>query len=138
MPGHRPIVRSASTAASLDNCTKGGVDLTTAAITAAEKAVAQVTRLRGPDHPETLFKRAQLARHRAEAGDSQGGIRDYENLLPDLVRVLGRDDAGTLDIGTVVPADPAEAGGRGGTIADYERRVQDLLDRVKATYSRLL
>jgi hypothetical protein len=111
---------------------------TAAAVTASEKAVAQVTRLRGPDHPETLFKRAQLARRRAEAGDSQGAIRDYENLLPDLVRVLGRDDAGTLDIGTAQTSGRAKAGGRHGTIEDYERRVQDLLDRVKATYSRLL
>jgi hypothetical protein len=130
-------VQSAATAASLNNCTKGGADLTTAAVTASEKAVAHVTRLRGPDHPETLFKRAQLARHRAEAGDSQGAIRDYENLLADLLRVLGRDNAGTLDIGTAVP-NRAEAGGRHRTIEDYERRAQDLLNRVKATYSRLL
>jgi hypothetical protein len=94
-----------------------------------------MTRLRGPNHPETLFKRAQLARHRAEAGDLLGAIRDYESLLPDLVRVLGRDNVGTLDIGT---APPAEAGDRHSTIADYERRVQELLERVKATYSPLL
>jgi len=97
-----------------------------------------MARLRGPDHPETLFKRAELAHRRAKAGDSQGAIRDYENLLPDLVRVLGRDDAGTLDIGTAPPTNRANAGGQHGTLADYERRVQDLLNRVKATYSRLL
>ena len=93
-------------AASLNNCTKGGVDLTSAAdVTAAERAVAQMTPAARPEsHPETLFKRAQLARHRAEAGDLPGAIRDYEDLLPDLVRVLGRDSAGTLDIGTAVSA----------------------------------
>lgn len=104
-------------------------------VTAAEQAVAQMTQLRGAKHPETLFKRAELARHRAKAGDLPGAIRDYENLLPDLVRVLGRDNPGTLDIGT---AASANAGDRHGTIADYERRAQELLDRVKATYARLL
>jgi hypothetical protein len=109
-----------------------------AAVAAAEEAVAQMTRLRGPNHPETLFKRAQLARHRAKAGQLQGAIGDYDNLLRDLVRVLGRDSEGTLDIGTAVPTNRAETDGQRDTIADYERRVQDLLDRVKATYSRLL
>jgi hypothetical protein len=110
---------------------------TAAAVTASEKAVAQMTQLRGPDHPETLFKRAQLARHRAEAGDLQGAIRDYENLLPDLVRALGRDIAGTLDIGTQT-SNRAKADGQHATIEDYEYRVQELVDRIKATYSRLL
>jgi hypothetical protein len=132
-------MQGAATAASLNNCMKGAADLTTAAaVTASEKAVAQMTQLRGPDHPETLFKRAQLARRRAEAGDLQGAIRDYENLLPDLLRVLGRDNAGTLDIGTAQTRSRATADGQQSTIEDYERRVQDLLNRVKATYSRLL
>jgi hypothetical protein len=109
-----------------------------AAVTASEQAVAQMTRLRGPNHPETLFKRAQLARHRAQAGDLQGAIRDYESLLPDLVHVLGRDNVGTLDIGTGLPAGRAQGGGQSNAVEDYERRVQDLLNRVRATYSPLL
>ena len=106
-------------------------------VTAAEQAVAQMTQLRGAKHPETLFKRAEPARHRAKAGDLPGAIRDYENLLPDLVRALGRDSAGTLDIGTQT-SNSAKADGQHATIEDYERRVQELVDRVKATYSRLL
>ncbi|MGO9153194.1 hypothetical protein [Mycobacterium sp.] len=112
--------------------------LTAAAVIASEEALAQVTRLRGPKHPETLVKRAQLARDRARAGDFQGAISDYENLLPDLVRVLGRGNTGTLDIGTALPTERPKAGEQRDTIADYERRAQDLLDRVKATYSPLL
>ncbi len=108
------------------------------AVGASEEAVAQATRLRGRKHPETLFKRAQLARDRAKAGDLQGAISDYEDLLPDLVRVIGRDNTGTLDIGTALPADRAKAGDDRDTIAHYELRVQHLLDRVKATYSPLL
>ena len=117
----------------------GGNDRSAAAaVGASEEAVAQVTRIRGRKHPETLFKRAQLARDRAKAGDLQGAISDYEDLLSDLARVIGRDSTGTLDIGTALPADPAKAGGERDTIAHYERRVQDLLDHVKATYSPLL
>ena len=108
------------------------------AVRAAERTVAQITQLRGSDHPETLVSRAQLARQRAQAGDSQGAIRDYENLLPDLTRALGRDSAGTLDIGAAVPANPEPTGGQHAAIADYELRVQDLLARIAATYSRLL
>jgi hypothetical protein len=106
------------------------------AVRAAERTVAQITALRGRDHPETLVSRAQLACLRAQAGDSQGAIRDYENLLPDLVGALGRDTAGTLDIGTALPGEPAKA--QHAAIADYERRVQALLERLGATYSRLL
>jgi hypothetical protein len=102
-------------------------------VTAAERAVAQVSQLRGRGHPETLFQRAHLARRRAEAGDLPGAISDYEDLLPDLMSALGRDSAGTLDIGTAV-----FAGDRHATIADYGRRAQELLDRVNATYGRLL
>lgn len=80
------------------------------AVRAAERAVAQIAQLRGTDHPETLVSRAQLARQRAQAGDTRGAIRDYENLLPDLMRAIGRDVAGTLDIGTAVPANPEPAG----------------------------
>jgi hypothetical protein len=111
---------------------------TAASVGASEEAVAQVTRLRGRKHPETLFKRAQLARDRAEAGDFHGAINDYEDLLSDLVRVLGRDNTGTLDIGTALTANRPKAGDQRDTIAHYERRAQDLLERVNATYSPLL
>ncbi|HTQ17175.1 hypothetical protein [Mycobacterium sp.] len=106
-----------------------------AAVRASEQAVARVTQLRGSDHPETLVKRAQLARDRAKAGDSQRAIEDYESLLSDLSRVLGRQSEQTLDIGTAQPGDSARAGG---AITDYERRLQVLLEHLQATYSPLL
>jgi hypothetical protein len=94
-----------------------------------------MTQLRGSDHPETLFKRADLARNRAKSGDSLGAIRDYESLLSDLARVLGRQSEQTLDTGTARPGNPERAGG---AIADYERRLQDLFDHLGATYPPLL
>jgi hypothetical protein len=106
-----------------------------AEVGAAEQAVARMAQLRGVDHPETLFLRADLARQRAKVGDSRGAIEEYQRLLPDLARVLGRQGEGTLDIGTALPGDAATVGG---AIADYERRLRDLLGHLQATYSPLL
>jgi hypothetical protein len=107
------------------------------AVSSFEHTVAELTRLRGWDHPETLRCRAQLARRRHQMGDLRRAIRDYESLLPDLVRALGGERAGTLDFGTPV-VDHAEVGHARGAITHYERRVQDLLNRLGATFSPLL
>ncbi len=107
------------------------------AVSSFEHTVAELTRLRGSDHPETLRSRAQLARRRHQAGDLRRALSDYESLLPDLVRALGREKAGTLDVGTPV-TDRAKAGHTRAAITDYERRVQDLLNRLGATFSPLL
>ena len=50
----------------------------------------------GPDHPETLTTRANLASWRGEAGDPAGAAAAYEELLADLLRVLGPDHPNTL------------------------------------------
>jgi hypothetical protein len=98
-----------------------------------EQTVAEVTRLRGPDHPETLKSRALLAQRRHQVGDVSRALRDYEGLLPDLVRALGRETA-SLDVGVM----GAARGGQAQTIADYERRVRELLGRLGATFSPLM
>jgi hypothetical protein len=99
-----------------------------------EQTVVELTRLRGPDHPEALRSRAQLANRRLQAGDVQRALSDYQALLPDLVRALGRETA-TLDVGTTLLTGDAQARH---AIADYERRVQELLSRLGATYSPLM
>ncbi|MFF1338133.1 tetratricopeptide repeat protein [Streptomyces sp. NPDC058290] len=43
----------------------------------------------GPDHPDTLAARSQLARWRGQAGDVAGAVSGYADLLEDMVRVLG-------------------------------------------------
>jgi hypothetical protein len=111
---------------------------TAVGVYALEQNVAELIRLRGPDHPETLSKRADLARCRQKAGDLRGALRDYESLLPDLVRTLGRENAGTLDVGTALATDHEGAVDQRTAIVDYDRRVQHLLNRLGATYSRLL
>ena len=102
-----------------------------------ERTAAELTRLRGADHPETLLSRAKLARARQQGGDLQASLSDYEKLLPDLLRALGREHVGTLDVGTTRPIE-VKSGGTRGAIAEHEKRVQHLLDRLGATYSRLI
>ena len=54
-----------------------------------------VRRVLGPDHPDTLTGRANLAHWTGEAGDA-GRARDlFATLLPDVRRVLGPDHPDT-------------------------------------------
>ena len=48
-----------------------------------------IERLRGPEHPDTLFARHGLARWSGEAGDVAGARDQHAALLPIIERVLG-------------------------------------------------
>ena len=50
----------------------------------------------GPDHPDTLSIRSNLAYWRGEAGDPTGAATAVEQLLTDYLRVLGPDHPDTL------------------------------------------
>ncbi|MGA4943190.1 tetratricopeptide repeat protein [Streptomyces cinereoruber] len=52
--------------------------------------------LLGPDHPDTLATRNNLALSRGQAGDLQGTARATDELLTDYLRVLGPDHPDTL------------------------------------------
>ncbi|WP_240677680.1 tetratricopeptide repeat protein [Actinacidiphila soli] len=58
-------------------------------------AITTCNRL-GPDHPDTLTTRSNLARWRGEAGDAAGAAAAFEDLLADRIRVLGTDHPHTL------------------------------------------
>ena len=53
-------------------------------------------RVLGPDHPETLTTRHEIARWTGEAGDAPRALRLYRELLPDRQRVQGPDHPETL------------------------------------------
>ncbi|MEU8004405.1 tetratricopeptide repeat protein [Catellatospora sp. NPDC049111] len=53
-------------------------------------------RVLGPDDPDTLVTRGNLAYWRGEAGDAAGAVAAYEQLLDDQLRVLGPDHPNTL------------------------------------------
>ncbi|MFE1877828.1 tetratricopeptide repeat protein, partial [Streptomyces sp. NPDC059496] len=55
-----------------------------------------MVRVLGPDHPNTLTARSNLARWRGEAGDAIGAAAAVTELLTDMVRVLGPDHPNTL------------------------------------------
>ncbi|AXG83138.1 Kinesin light chain 2 [Streptomyces paludis] len=50
----------------------------------------------GPDHPDTLTARGNLASLRGVAGDAAGAAAAFQELLADCVRVLGADHPDTL------------------------------------------
>ncbi|GAA3044334.1 FxSxx-COOH system tetratricopeptide repeat protein [Actinokineospora globicatena] len=50
----------------------------------------------GPDHPDTLLTRHNIASWRGDSGDVLGALAEFEALLPDRTRVLGADHPSTL------------------------------------------
>ena len=46
-------------------------------------------RVLGPDHPDTLTTRSNIAAWTGEAGDARGALALFTALLPDQQRVLG-------------------------------------------------
>jgi hypothetical protein len=61
-----------------------------------EQLVQRRTYLLGPDHPDTLLARCELARWTGEAGDAAGARDQFAALLPSDERVLGPDHPRTL------------------------------------------
>ena len=92
----------------------------------------------GPDHPDTLYTRGNLARWRGQAGDPAGAAAATAELLGDYMRVLGPDNPYTLaDRGNLVhwrgqAGDPAAAA-RG-----YEELLADQLRVLGPDHPRTL
>jgi hypothetical protein len=61
--------------------------------------VADFLRVLGPDHPDTLTVRDNLAYRRGQAGDLAGAAAAFEQLLADRLRVFGPDHPDTLTTG---------------------------------------
>jgi hypothetical protein len=65
-------------------------------VAAFEELLTDCLRVLGPDHPDTLATRYNLAHWRGEAGDAAGAVAAFEELLTDYLRVLGPDHPYTL------------------------------------------
>ena len=74
----------------------GECGLVRAAVAYWEDMTAKASDVWGPDHPDTLTTRSNIAYWRGEAGDPAGALTALEQLLPDLLRVLGPDYPDTL------------------------------------------
>ena len=100
-------------------------DLTTA-IDAGAQAITWLTTSRGPDAPDTLRARSNLALWQAEAGRVDEAIEQFEVLLADLTRVLGPDAPDTLTTRSNLAFWQAEAGRVDEAIEQFEVLLADL------------
>ncbi|MFT4217311.1 MAG: tetratricopeptide repeat protein, partial [Micropruina sp.] len=66
------------------------------AISLLEQNLADYERILGPEHPNTLTTRHNLAAWRGEAGDATGAVTAFAELLPIQERVLGPEHPNTL------------------------------------------
>jgi hypothetical protein len=61
-----------------------------------DRLLADCLKMLGPDHPDTLAARHNLASWRGQAGDAAGAAQAYSEVLGDRLRVLGPDHPDTL------------------------------------------
>ena len=69
-----------------------------------------MTRILGPDHPDILRTRSNVALAHQQAGDLQTAIDMYEALLDDQTRILGPDHPYTFGTRINLTAAYQEAG----------------------------
>ncbi|WP_308429843.1 tetratricopeptide repeat protein, partial [Streptomyces ruber] len=81
----------------------------------------------GPDHPDTLTTRNDLAFWRGWAGDAAGAAAAYEKLLPDRLRVLGPRHRDTLATRHGLAFWRGKAGDVAGAVAALEELLPDML-----------
>jgi Tetratricopeptide repeat len=81
----------------------------------------------GPDHPETLTARSNLAYMRGRAGDATGAVAAFEALLTDELRVLGPDHPETLTARSNLAYMRGRAGDAVGAVAAFEALLTDRL-----------
>ena len=77
----------------------------------------------GPDHPDTLNTRSNIAYWTGQCGDAAGALRLSRELLPDRERVLGPDHPDTL----MTRSNIAYWTGQCGDAAEALRLFQELL-----------
>ncbi|MEV8543199.1 tetratricopeptide repeat protein [Streptomyces sp. NPDC051572] len=79
----------------------------------------------GPDHPDALAARHYLARWRGEAGDPNGAIATYTEVLGDRLRVLGPEHPDTLATRHNLARWRGEAGDPAGAVTAYVELLED-------------
>lgn len=79
----------------------------------------------GPDHPDTLIARHNLAHWRAESGDVTRTVTEYTQLLTDCLRILGPDHPDTLSARHSLAYWQADAGDVARAITELEQLLTD-------------
>ncbi|MGW2206957.1 tetratricopeptide repeat protein [Streptomyces sp. NPDC001774] len=79
----------------------------------------------GPDHPETLDGRDNLAKNRGEAGDARSAVEDLAGLLSDRLRIQGPDHPDALNTRTGLARWRGEAGDAAGAADAFAELLSD-------------
>jgi hypothetical protein len=87
--------------------------------------MAEQQQLTGPDHPDTLTTRNNLAIWRGDSGDLGAATTAFEDLLTDRVRVLGPDHPDTLNTRNNLATWRGRAGDLGAAITISEALLRD-------------
>jgi transcriptional regulator with XRE-family HTH domain len=98
-----------------------------AAVSESTRLFANSSEQLGPDHPDTLTIRRNLAFWRGEAGDAAGAAAAFEELLTDHLRILGPDHPHTLTTRNNLAAWRGHAGDPAGAAAAFEELLADRL-----------
>jgi Tetratricopeptide repeat len=101
----------------------GECGLVSAAVHYWTQMITDATDALGPDHPDTLAARGNLALWRGEAGDLAGAAAAFEELLGDYLRVSGADHSDTL----ATRRHLARLRGEAGAAAAFEELFDDCL-----------
>lgn len=103
----------------------GDTGQVTAAADYHQRLLADLLRVLGPDHPDTLAARNNLASWRAQTGDATGAVEAFEQLLPELLRVLGPDHPNTLVTRNNLARWRGESGDATGAVEAFEQLLSD-------------
>ncbi|WP_190232753.1 tetratricopeptide repeat protein [Streptomyces avicenniae] len=95
-----------------------------------QRTVQQSIAMHGPDHPETLMVRSNLANSYSDAGRTRDALELCERVLADCERVLGADHPDTLSARNNLANSYSDAG--------RTRDALELCERVLADYERVL
>ena len=83
-------------------------------------------RVLGPDHPNTLTTRGNLAESTAATGGAAGALRLFLGLLPDRERVLGPDHPVILTTRAFIAALTGAAGDPAGALRMFQELLPDM------------
>ncbi|MFJ9683536.1 tetratricopeptide repeat protein [Streptomyces sp. NPDC101194] len=95
------------------------------AATAYAELLADRERLLGPDHPETLTTRHELAYWQGQAGDASGAATALTDVLADFIRLLGPDHPDTLTTQHNLAYWRGQAGDAAGAATAYAELLAD-------------
>jgi hypothetical protein len=94
---------------------------------AFERLLTRCLRVLGPDHPDTLVTRRDLAVWRGAADDAAGAAEALARLIPDFLRILGPDHPDTLRAREDLAGWRGEAGDPAGAAEALQELLSDLV-----------